>query len=81
MLWLQKCFPSLERISPNQVHLCLLNVDERHCGDPLEWFSQTKQVVLLSREEQHQVIKMYAKLDQEIKLEDTCTIGVGYTTC
>lgn len=35
----------------------------------------------MSRDEQTDVIKKYAKLDSEIKTKESCNIGVGYTTC
>jgi len=68
-------------LTPKSVHLCLLHVDEHHCGNPFSWLTQTRQPVILSRNEQHEVIKKYAHLDREIVLEESCRIGVGYTTC
>ena len=80
-LWLKKCLPRLLTINPKSVHLCLLNVDEHHCGDPSSWLAPSPRKIYLSTEEKNKVIRMYAQLDREIKTHGSCMIGVGYTNC
>lgn len=37
--------------------------------------------VVLSKSEEAAVIMSYARREREIKVQDNCAIGVGYTTC
>ena len=63
-------------------HLCMLHVDEQHCGIPSEWFLPIKtKVLVFSEEEQINLIQNYARMDQSMQAPELCKIGVGYNNC
>ena len=72
-------------ISLNDIHECLLHVDDEHCGDPDDWFrtirrDETK-FFEISEMSAKNLIKKYADIEATINPTEDCVVGFGYNTC
>lgn len=69
----------------DKLHLCLVHVDNEHCGDPTtDWFTRPvdpDSLIKLSPGQQHALINHYAEMERVITVKDDCLIGTGYNNC
>ena len=79
-LWVLKIVPRFD--SFEKVHLCLLNVNFEHCGDPWDWIKEPQaQIITKNEVDKANLIKKFKEVDFSIFVSTDCKIGVGYNTC